>query len=120
MIKQLGVTEINAALMTGVVGNLLAHERLFVWPVEWRGGRCTLEGGRGLVGRDRGRVRYLACAAIFMAGYKIAGVIGRVLGEEGQGRWGWGIVVLIRVLAFVSFWFVGDKELETVVVVEMV
>lgn len=120
MIKQLGVTEINAALMTGVVGNLLAHERLFVWPIEWR---CA-KGVRGaLVGRDRGRLRYMACAAIFMAGYKIAGVTGGALErEEGEGGgrcWEWRIVVLIRALAFVSFWFVGDKEVQTVMVVEM-
>lgn len=50
MLKQLRIPEINAALMTGVVGNFLSCEQFYTLKI------------------DRTRVRYLVSIAVFSAG----------------------------------------------------
>lgn len=89
MLKQLKIPEINAALMTGVVGNFLSCEQFYTLKI------------------DRTRVRYLISIAVFSAGYKVASVMNEA---EVEARWIWLVVLVPRGLAIVLLFFVREKR----------
>ncbi|KAF1343872.1 hypothetical protein BDV97DRAFT_373441 [Delphinella strobiligena] len=89
MLKQLKIPEINAALMTGVVGNFLSCEQFYT---------------RRL---DRTRIRYLLSIAVFVAGYKVASAMDTAAVEA---RLIWLLVLLPRGPAIVLLFFIRGKR----------
>lgn len=89
MLKQTKIPEINAALMTGVVGNFLSCEQFYTLKI------------------DRTRMRYLISIAVFLAGYKLASVMNEA---EIEARWIWFLVLVPRGPAIVLLFSVREKR----------